>query len=47
MVYQTEEVMEDLKDKLSAEDKNTLDAALNKLKDALEGHRHPGHQDRH
>ncbi len=37
MVYQTEKVMEDLKDKLSAEDKNTLDAALNKLKDALKG----------
>ncbi|WP_294536873.1 Hsp70 family protein, partial [uncultured Pseudoflavonifractor sp.] len=37
MVYQTEKVMEDLKDKLSVEDKNTLDAALNKLKDALKG----------
>ncbi|MGI5929334.1 molecular chaperone DnaK [Pseudoflavonifractor sp.] len=37
MVYQTEKVMEDLKDKLSTEDKNTLDAALNKLKDALKG----------
>ena len=37
MVYQTEKVMEDLKDKLSAEDKSTLDAALNKLKDALKG----------
>ncbi|MCI5927066.1 MAG: molecular chaperone DnaK [Pseudoflavonifractor capillosus] len=37
MVYQTEKVMEDLKDKLSAEDKNTLDTALNKLKDALKG----------
>ncbi len=37
MVYQTEKVMEDLKDKLSAEDKNTLDSALTKLKDALKG----------
>ena len=37
MVYQTEKVMEDLKDKIDASDKATLDAALNKLKDALKG----------
>ncbi len=37
MVYQTEKVMEELKDKISGEDKSTLDAALNKLKDALKG----------
>ena len=37
MVYQTEKVMEDLKDKIDAADKSTLDAALNKLKDALKG----------
>ena len=37
MVYQTEKVMEDLKDKIDAGDKATLDAALNKLKDALKG----------
>ena len=29
--------MEELKDKLDAGDKSTLDAALNKLKDALKG----------
>ena len=37
MVYQTEKVMEDLKDKIDATDKATLDAALNKVKDALKG----------
>ena len=37
MVYQTEKVMEELKDKIDAGDKSTLDAALNKLKDALKG----------
>ncbi|MCI2105568.1 MAG: molecular chaperone DnaK [Intestinimonas sp.] len=37
MVYQTEKVMEDLKDKLEPADKSTLDAALSKLKDALKG----------
>ena len=37
MVYQTEKVMEDLKDKIDAGDKATLDAALNKVKDALKG----------
>ena len=37
MVYQTEKVMEDLKDKIDAGDKATLDAALGKLKDALKG----------
>ena len=37
MVYQTEKTLEDLKDKLDANDKATLDAALGKLKDALKG----------
>ncbi|MBM6871262.1 molecular chaperone DnaK [Pseudoflavonifractor phocaeensis] len=37
MVYQTEKVMEDLKDKIDAGDKATLDAALSKVKDALKG----------
>ncbi|NCB63798.1 MAG: molecular chaperone DnaK, partial [Clostridia bacterium] len=37
MVYQTEKVMEDLKDKIDAGDKSTLDAALNKLKETLKG----------
>lgn len=37
MLYQTEKVMEDLKDKIDAGDKATLDAALGKLKDALKG----------
>ena len=37
MVYQTEKTLEDLKDKLDANDKATLDAALNKLKEALKG----------
>ena len=37
MVYQTEKVMEELKDKLDASDKSTLDAALSKLKEALKG----------
>ena len=37
MVYQTEKVMEDLKDKIDANDKATLDGALDTLKDALKG----------
>jgi len=37
MVYQTEKVMDELKDKLSADDKNTLDAAVSKVKDSLKG----------
>ena len=37
MVYQTEKVMEELKDKIDSGDKATLDAALTKLKDALKG----------
>ncbi len=37
MVYQTEKAMEDLKDKLEAGDKATLETALNKLKEALKG----------
>jgi molecular chaperone DnaK len=37
MVYQTEKTMEELGDKLDAGDKSSLDAALNKLKDALKG----------
>ncbi|MDD5938818.1 MAG: molecular chaperone DnaK [Clostridiales bacterium] len=37
LVYQTEKTLEELKDKLDAGDKSTLDAALNKLKEALKG----------
>ena len=37
MVYQTEKTLEELKDKIDAADKSTLDGALNKLKDALKG----------
>ncbi|MCD7946751.1 MAG: molecular chaperone DnaK [Oscillospiraceae bacterium] len=37
MVYQTEKTMEDLKDKISAEEKSTLDAAVTRVKDALKG----------
>ena len=37
MVYQTEKVIDELKDKIDAGDKATLDAALNKLKDAMKG----------
>ena len=37
MVYQTEKAVEDLGDKLDAGDKSTLDAALNKAKEALKG----------
>ncbi len=37
MVYQTEKAVEDLGDKLDAGDKSTLDAALNKVKEALKG----------
>jgi len=37
VLYQTEKTMEDLKDKLDANDKATLDAACNKLKEALKG----------
>ncbi len=37
MVYQTEKVMEELKDKIDANDKATLDNALTKLKETLKG----------
>ena len=37
VVYQTEKALEDAKDKISADDKATVEAALNKLKDALKG----------
>jgi len=37
MVYQTEKTMDELSGKLEANDKATLDAALNKLKEALKG----------
>ena len=37
LVYQTEETLEELGGKLDANDRATLDAALNKLKDALKG----------
>ena len=37
MVYQTEKTVEDLGSKLDAGDKSTLDAAINRVKDALKG----------
>ena len=37
MVYQTEKALEDAKDKIDANDKASVEAALNKLKDALKG----------
>jgi molecular chaperone DnaK len=37
MVYQTEKTMEDLKDKLDAADKSSLDSALEQVKTALKG----------
>ncbi len=37
MVYQAEKTVEDLGDKLEATDKGTLDAAINKVKEALKG----------
>ena len=37
MVYQTEKTMEDMGDKLSADDKTSIDAPLNDLKEALKG----------
>ncbi len=37
MVYQTEQTMSELGDKLDASDKSSLESGLNKLKDALKG----------
>nr|WP_300167926.1 molecular chaperone DnaK [uncultured Flavonifractor sp.] len=37
VIYQTEKAMEDAKDKIDANDKATVEAALNKLKDAMKG----------
>ena len=37
VVYQTEKALEDAKDKIDASDKANVEAALNKLKDALKG----------
>jgi molecular chaperone DnaK len=37
VVYQTEKALEDAGDKVSADDKATVEAAINKLKDALKG----------
>ena len=37
VVYQTEKALEDAKDKIDANDKATVEAAINKLKDALKG----------
>ena len=37
MVYQTEKTLEDMKDKLSAGDKSSIESELNKVKDALKG----------
>ncbi|WP_297289628.1 molecular chaperone DnaK [uncultured Flavonifractor sp.] len=37
VVYQTEKALEDAKDKIDAKDKATVEAAINKLKDAMKG----------
>ena len=37
VVYQTEKALEDAKDKIDANDKATVEAAINKLKDAMKG----------
>ena len=37
VIYQTEKALEDAKDKISADDKASVEAALNKLKDAMKG----------
>ena len=37
VIYQTEKTLEDAKDKIDANDKATVEAALNKLKDAMKG----------
>ena len=37
VIYQTEKALEDAKDKIDAGDKATVEAALNKLKDAMKG----------
>ena len=37
VIYQTEKAMEDAKDKIDAGDKANVEAALNKLKDAMKG----------
>ena len=37
VIYQTEKALEDAKDKISADDKATVEAALNKLKEAMKG----------
>ena len=47
MVYQTEKVMEDLKDKLDANDKSTLDGRPGQAHGRPEGHRRGGHQGGH
>ncbi|OUQ61267.1 molecular chaperone DnaK [Flavonifractor sp. An112] len=37
VIYQTEKALEDAKDKIDANDKATVEAAINKLKDAMKG----------
>ena len=37
VIYQTEKALEDAKDKIDAGDKATVEAAINKLKDAMKG----------
>lgn len=37
VIYQTEKALEDAKDKISADDKASVEAALNKLKEAMKG----------
>ena len=47
VVYQTEKALQDMGDKISAGDKASVEAALNKLKEALKGSDVQGHQERH
>ena len=37
MVYQTEKTLEDMKDKIDAADRSSIETELNKVKDALKG----------
>ena len=37
MVYQTEKILDEMGDKVDAADKSSIDAALNKVKEALKG----------
>ena len=47
LVYQTEKLLRDQGDKFEGSEKEDVSSALQGVKDALVGHRHRGHQDRH